>query len=142
MPTFGYPCRHTDRPSLVYLSSNQNKYVRKDALLQKRNVLSLWRMLMKNKMMVKSVVQVMNALQTCVTTVDGVINFCCKTKCPSVAIMRVSYNGIGIMGNNVFAFIMFVVVVDRCWYLLFLFLLVFVLFFVIIFIIVAVAVIR
>ena len=101
-------------------------------------------MLMKNKMMVKSVVQVMNALQTCVTTVDGVINFCCKTKRPSVAIMCVSYNGIGIMGINVFAFIMFavvVVVVDRCWYL-FLFLLVFVFFLVIIFIIIAVAVIR
>ena len=99
-------------------------------------------MLMKNKMMVKSVVQVMNALQTCVTTVDGVINYCCKTKRPSVTIMRVSYNGIGIMGINVLAFIMFVVVVvDRCWYL-FLFLLVFVFFFVIIFIIVAVAVIR
>ena len=90
-------------------------------------------------------VQVMNALQTCVTTVDGVINFCCKTKRPSVTIMRVSYNGIGIMGINVLAFIMFVVVVvvvvDRCWYL-FLFLLVFVFLFVIIFIIVAVAVIR
>lgn len=111
-------------------------------MLQKRNVLSLWRMLMKNKMMVKSVVQVMNALQTCVTTVDGVINYCCKTKRPSVTIMRVSYNGIGIMGINVLAFIMFVVVVvDRCWYL-FLFLLVFVFLFVIIFIIVAVAVIR
>ena len=100
-------------------------------------------MLMKNKMMVESVVQVMNALQTCVTTVDGVINYCCKIKRPSVAIMRISYNGIGIMGINVLAFIMFVVVVvvDRCWYL-FLFLLVFVFFFVIIFIIVAVAVIR